>query len=68
MRAGAGKYNLRARAVKDKLGPGVGNTNTQMNVLPDVYICPLRNKKVPLLPKGAVKYTLLAAKPIHRGC
>ena len=32
-----------------------------MNVLPDVYICSLRKNSVPLLPKGTVKCTHLAA-------
>ena len=32
-----------------------------MNVLPDVYICLLREKSAPLLPEETVKYTLLAA-------
>ena len=39
-----------------------------MNVLPDVYICPLRKKGAPLLPEGTVKCTLLAAYQVHRGC
>ena len=32
-----------------------------MNVLPDVYICSLRNKSAPLLPEGTVECTHLAA-------
>ena len=31
------------------------------NVLPVVYICPLRKKNVPLLPEGTVKCAQLAA-------
>ena len=33
-----------------------------MNVLPDVYICPLREKIVSLPPEGAVRCTHLAAQ------
>ena len=32
-----------------------------MNVLPDVYICPLRKKTEPLLHEGTVKCTHLPA-------
>ena len=27
-----------------------------MNVLPDMYVCPLRKKSAPLLPEGTVKW------------
>ena len=33
-----------------------------MSVLPDVYICPLREKIVSLPPEGAVRCTHLAAQ------
>ena len=35
--------------------------NLFMNVLSDVYICPLRKKSVPRLPEGIVKCAHLAA-------
>ena len=42
--------------------------NFLMNVLPDVYICPLRKKSAPLLPEGTAQYKHLAAQQAHRGC
>ena len=35
--------------------------NFLMNMLPDLYICPLRKKSAPLLPEGTVQYKHLAA-------
>ena len=39
-----------------------------MNVLPDVYICPLRKKGAPLLSEKTVKCTHLEPEQIHWGC
>ena len=36
-------------------------------VLPDAYICLIRNNSAPLLPEEIVKFTHLAAQKIHRG-
>ena len=42
--------------------------NFLMNVLPDVYIFPLRRKSASLFSEGTVKCTNLAAYQIRRGC
>ena len=39
-----------------------------MNVLPDVYICPMKYNSVPLLPEGIVKCIRLAVQQIYRRC
>ena len=40
----------------------------EVKYLPDVYICPFRNKNAPLLPEWIVKCTHSVAQQIHREC
>ena len=41
--------------------------NPLMDVLPNVFICPLRKNSAPFLPEGKVTCTHLAPQQIHRG-